>query len=126
MVKEIDILKGYKKYWFFMMDLLKFVDENKVAFHPAQDIIKKIQTMDQNNRTCICKSERICPCKESVEELRIEGRCTCMLFSTYKYGDEYLNKYGYLKDGKVTTDSERKYIVKEKERVKLIMQPQKK
>ena len=114
MVKEIDVLNGYKGYWFFMMDLLKFADENKVVFHPVQDIIKKVQIMDQNNRACICKPERICPCKESVEELRTEGRCTCMLFCTYKYGDEYLNKYGYLKNGKVTTDKERKEIVKNK------------
>lgn len=114
MVTEKDILKGYKNYWNFISDLLKFADENRVAFHPAQDIIKKVQTMVGNNRTCICKAERTCPCKESIEELRSEGRCTCMLFSTYKYGDEYLNKYGYLKDGKVTSDKERKAIVKEK------------
>ena len=114
MVKEIDVLKGYKRYWFFMIDLLQFADENRVAFHPAQDIIKKIQTMDRNNRTCICKAERTCPCRESVDELRTNGRCTCMLFSTYKYGNEYLNKYGYWKDDKVTTDKERKEIAKEK------------
>jgi len=99
-------------YWNFVIDLLRFADENKVAFHPAQDIVKKVITMSDNGRTCICRSERTCPCKESIEELEIEGRCTCMLFSTYKYGDEYLNKYGYLKDGKITTDKERKEIMK--------------
>lgn len=100
--------------WFFMIDLLKFADTNKVAFHPAQNILKKVYTMANNNRVCVCRSDRTCPCSESVEEIKIDGRCTCMLFCTYKYGDEYLNKYGYLKDGKVTTDKERKAIVKEK------------
>lgn len=104
----------YAKYWNFITELIWFADENRVAFHPAQDIIKKVKAMADNNGVCICDPKRICPCKESVDELRIKGRCTCMLFSTYKYGDEYLNKYGYLKDGKVTTDTERKKIVKEK------------
>ena len=114
MVTEKDVLKSYKDYWFFTIDLLEFADTNRVVFHPGQDIVSKIQKMSKDNRTCICKAERTCPCKESIEELRTDGRCTCMLFSTYKYGNEYLNKYGYLKDGKVTTNAERKAIVKEK------------
>lgn len=105
--KEMD-----SKVAVFLSKLLMFADENRVTFHPAQDIIHKVVTMISNDRTCICKPERTCPCKESIEELKTEGKCTCMLFCTYKHGDEYLNKYGYLNDGKVTTDEERKKIMK--------------
>ncbi len=109
-ISTVNIIKS--DYLSFMSDLFRHADENRVTFHPAQDIIKKVITMMEQSRSCICKTERTCPCKESIEELKTDGRCTCMLFCTYKYGEEYLSKYGYLKDGKVTTDNERKEIMK--------------
>lgn len=95
-----------------LINLFEFADKNKVTFHPVQDIIKKVKTMAANDNKCICKpDERLCPCTEAVKELETNGKCFCMLFCTYKYGDEYINKWGYLKDGKVTSDKERKQIV---------------
>ncbi len=95
--------------------LFEFADKNRVTFHPAQDILRKVKMMASTDNRCICKpNERKCPCNEAIKELEIEGKCTCMLFCTYKYGDEYLNKWGYLKDGIITSDKERKEIVKKK------------
>lgn len=112
-----------KKYKFsekeskLICDLFAFADVNRITFHPIQDILKKVKTMASNGSKCICKpDERMCPCKESVLEIQETGKCFCMLFCRYDYGNEYLNRWGYIKDGKVNSDIERKKIVAEKQK----------
>ncbi len=91
-------------------DLFEFADKNRVTFHPIQEILVKVRKMAADNRKCICKpDERVCPCKEAVDELKEKGRCTCWLFCTYSYGSEYLHEYSYIDDsGVVLSDDKRK------------------
>ncbi len=42
---------------------------------------EKIKWMALNNRRCFCaKDTRVCPCPESVDEIRVYGKCKCSLF----------------------------------------------
>jgi len=61
-------------------------------FHPLQDILGKIESMESQKNVCICDDKRICPCKESNEELMGKGNCLCGLFVRVNY----LFKYGYI------------------------------
>ncbi len=104
--------------------MFEYAEKNRVTFFPIQNVIDKVRKMSSNGNKCICDPDnRVCPCEESVVELQTNGFCKCWLFSTYKNGNEYLDRHAYIVNGKITTDKERKQIVAERDRAKRMLEP---
>ena len=67
----------------------------KLAIHPSTNLISKIKDIIKNNGVCVCDDTRMCPCQESLEEVRTQGSCKCRLFCDFHHGDLYLVKFEY-------------------------------
>ena len=58
----------------------KWAEKNNFILNPAFDLDSKAKKCLEIGKKCFCDPKRICPCPQSLEEVKKYNACLCTLF----------------------------------------------
>lgn len=71
-------------------NILEFAKANNLKFYPKKSLDEHLVRYISLNH-CPCRRERpICPCPESLEDIKARGRCVCWLLCSEEHYDKMI------------------------------------